>query len=135
MINGNANNSGLKIDFKSVLNAVAQLDTNSLHDFTNEVVKIFLGRMPEQQEKEWPLIYQIYTLVPPNVQSRYEELVPKLENSTITDEERQEFLLLNDKMEEYSADRLELLMDLATLRKVSVQEVMQQLGLQNKPYV
>lgn len=120
MINGNANNSGLKIDFKSILDAVAQLDTSSLHGFTNEVIKIFLGRMPEQQEKEWSLIYQIYTLAPPNLHSRYDELVPKLENSTITEEERQEFLLLNDKMEQYSADRLVLLMALAKLWEVGV---------------
>lgn len=134
MISSNINDSGLKIDVKSVLDAVAQLDTSNLHRFTNEVVKIFLGRMPEQ-EKEWPLIYQIYTLIPPNLQSRYDELVPKLENSTITAKEREEFLILNEQMEQYSVDRLQLLMDLAALRQVSVPEVMSQLGLQTTPYV
>lgn len=136
MVNSNINNSGLKIDLKIILEAITQLDTSSLHGFTNEVIKIFLGRIPNQeQEKEWSLIYQIYTLVPPNVQARYDELTPKLENSTLTDDERQEFLALNEQMEFYSAERLQLLMDLAKVRKVSVQEVMQQLGLQKPAYV
>lgn len=51
MTSHHINNSGLKIDFKSVLDAVIQLDNSSLHGFTNEVVKLFLGRMPEHSPK------------------------------------------------------------------------------------
>lgn len=65
----------------------------------------------------------------------YDELSPKLEQETLSDKEREEFLELNDKMENYSAERLKLLLQLAGIREISLPQVMEQLGLQKPTYV
>ena len=124
------NNSSITIDLNSILGELANLDTSNLHGFTNEVVKLLLGRISDQRkEKEWSLIYQIYTVIPPDTYSRYHDLVPKLEAEELSEPERSEFLALHEKMEAYSAERLKLLSELASIRKVSLKEVMEQLGL------
>lgn len=124
------NNSSITIDLNAILGGLTHLDTSSLHGFANEVVKMLLGRIPDhRQEKEWSLIYQIYTVVPPDTHSRYHDLVPKLETEELTESERKEFLALHEQMESYSAERLKLLSELATIREIPLKTVMQQLGL------
>lgn len=81
------------------------------------------------------LIYKINALTSLHLQHRYDELTLLLKDNTINEEERQEFIKLNEQMEQYSADRLRLLMHLAKLRKLTVLEVMTQLGLQKPVYV
>lgn len=129
------NDRGINLSTSSILEAVAQMDAIGLHHFTNEVVKIFLGRNTDKQDRELPLLYQIYTIVPPHLKSRYNELSTLLQQETISPEERVEFLELNDQMEKYSAERLQLLMKLAKMREVSVAELMTQLGIQKPKYV
>ena len=124
------NNSSITIDLNAILGGLTHLDTSSLHGFTNEVVKMLMRRIPDHKlEKEWSLIYQIYTIVPPDTHSRYHELVPKLEAEELSDSEREEFLALHEKMESYSAERLKLLSELASIRDISLKIAMQQLGL------
>jgi len=134
-MDNNKNNHAINIDFSVLLGAIAQLDTNSLHLFSKEVTKLLLKRIPKkQQEREWSLIYQIYTIVPPNIQQEYDELIVKLEDGTLSDKEREVFLSLNDQIEQFSADRLTLLIELAKVRGVTVKEVMIQLGIQKPVY-
>jgi len=125
-------NTGIQIDLKSVLQGIALLDTNNLRVFADEVIQLVLKRTANDKEaKEWAIIYQIYTLIPQDKKARYDELVPKLEAEELSTDERQEFMELNEEMENFSVERLKLLIELAKIRKTSVPTVMLQLGLQN----
>lgn len=124
-------NTGIQIDLKSVLQGIALLDTNNLRVFADEVVQLVLKRTANDKEaKEWAIIYQIYTLIPQHKKARYDELVPKLEAEELSTIERQEFMRLNEEMENFSVERLKLLIELAKIRKTSIPTIMLQLGLQ-----
>ena len=53
----------------------------------------------------------------------------KLPSENFTPDEREEFITLNDKMEERSAERLLALVELAELRQTTVEELANQLGI------
>lgn len=64
---------------------------------------------------------------------RYKSLSEKLPSENFTPEERQEFISLNDLMEERASERLLALLELAELRQISVEELRKQLGISSAP--
>jgi hypothetical protein len=57
----------------------------------------------------------------------------KLHEETITPAEREEFLQLTDQIEQADAERLRHLIALAQVRQVSVDTLMDQLGIRRPP--
>ncbi len=78
---------------------------------------------------EIALLQAIYQGVPIAIQQRYDELRECLHEETLTTDEHQELLQLVDVVEQCEVDRLETLIQLAKLRNVSLDELMQQLNL------
>ncbi len=126
-------NTAVQIDLKSILQGIALLDTNNLRLFGNEVLQLVLRRTADdEQVKELGLVYQIYTLIPQETKLRYDELVAKLEREELNSKEHQEYVDLNEQMENFSVERLKLLIELAEIRQTTVPNVMLQLGLQKR---
>lgn len=65
---------------------------------------------------------------------RYYTLIEKREAEILTEAEYQELLALTDKIEIANADRIENLILLSKLRKVSVEELMEELGIRPQVY-
>ncbi|WP_309714393.1 hypothetical protein [Armatimonas sp.] len=65
---------------------------------------------------------------------RYRALVAKLEDETLTQDERQEFLTLTQKSEAWNVRRLELLEALAQKRGMHFPELMKALEIQHHPH-
>jgi hypothetical protein len=63
-----------------------------------------------------------------------EELTNKMEFESITDEEHAELLCLSDETEKLAVERLRAVIDLAKYRKVSVDELMEQLLMEPGKY-
>ena len=82
---------------------------------------------------ETALLQAIYQGVPIAIQQRYDELRECLHEETLTTEEHQELLRLVDVVEQCEVDRLEKLIQLAKLRNVSLDELMQLLNLKRLP--
>ncbi|MGB0931268.1 MAG: hypothetical protein ACPGVB_10855 [Chitinophagales bacterium] len=80
---------------------------------------------------EKTILHQIQYLIPQSIQLRYDELVAKLEVEQLNIEEHQEYVQLNEQMENFSVKRLELLIELAKIWQTTVPDVMLQLGIQN----
>lgn len=124
-------NTAVQIDLKSILQGISLLDTDNLRLFADEVVQLVLKRTAnEEQAKEWSIVYQIHTLIPQRIKHRYDELVVKNERQVLNAEEHQEYLQLNEQMENFSVERLKLLIELAEIRQTTVPHIMLQLGLQ-----
>ncbi len=124
-------NSAVQIDLKSILQGIALLDTSNLRLFGNEVLQLVLRRTAnDEQVREMGLVYQIYTLIPQEIKIRYDELLTKLETDDLDAKEHQEYVELNEQMENFSVERLKLLIELAEIRQTTVPNVMLQLGLQ-----
>jgi hypothetical protein len=103
-----------EMNLDQVLNGVAQLDTETLEEFLQQVSH---------------LLARISHPLPPAIQARYRELNAKLHDEIITEAEHQEFLRLVDEVELADARRLQRLIELAQLRGVSLDTLMEQLGL------
>jgi DNA-directed RNA polymerase subunit F len=75
------------------------------------------------------LLQKIAETLPTTIQQRYNELRAKLQAETLTPEEHQELLDLINIVEQFDADRLQHLVDLANLRQISLPELLNQLKI------
>ncbi len=113
-----------------LLEAAAQLNKRELDRFASEVLALRARRRaPALSRSEAELLLKINQAISPEKHKRFRELVNKRRAESLTAEEQQELLLLGDEMERLEAERLKLLTELATLRGMSLREVMDDLGI------
>ena len=85
--------------------------------------------VPHLTPEETALFLRINGHLSLEQQSRYDELCAKREAETLTPEEHKELLHIIDAITTLWTDRLQALLDLAQLRRVSPQQLMQQLAI------
>jgi len=83
----------------------------------------------QREEEELLRVIKENSQLPPEKQKRFNRLRRKLQNETITEKEREELLAMWQELERRNIVRLEALIKLAQKRKVSVRELMEQLGI------
>ena len=66
---------------------------------------------------------------------RYHELVPKLENRTMSDEEKNEFGILTAEDELMRSQRLKYMIELAKLREIPFLEIKKEFSFKAEEYV
>lgn len=119
-----------QIDFNEVLNGIAQLPPQELEQFTEKVLALRAKRhAPSLSKNETRLLKKINQGVKPEFRNRYTELNAKLQDKTLTSQEQQEFIALTDQIELADAERMRSLVELAQLRQISVDTLMETLGL------
>jgi adenylate kinase family enzyme len=79
-------------------------------------------------ERETELLKAINESIPTKLQVSYESLMLKLNNESISDDEHKDLLKLVAKMEAKKGKKVEYMMELAQLRKISLKELVQQLN-------
>lgn len=127
--------SEVKIDLDKVLDGMAQLELTELERVAFHVNSLVARRKaPSLPRREAELLQQINDGLPATVRERYKVLHEKLLDETITPEEHQEFGALVDQIEQVDAERLQHLIELAQLRNVSLDTLMEQLGIQRSRY-
>ena len=127
--------SQVELDFDEVLKGVERLETKELEQFLTQVMAIRAQRRaPSLPQEEAELLQKINQGVPPKVRSRYDELHEKLLDESLTPDEQQEFIGISDQIEFADAERLKHLVLLAQLRNVTVDKLMDQLGLRRRVY-
>jgi hypothetical protein len=126
--------SQIEIDLDEVLKSVAQLEPNELEQVVNQLIAIQARRRAVSlSTTETDLLQQINQGLPPTIRPRYEELNAKLHEETITPAEHEELLQLSDQIEQADAERLQHLIALAQLRQVSIDTLMDQIGIRRLP--
>ena len=83
---------------------------------------------------ETELLQQINRGLPADIRQRYDALNAKLHDETITPQEHAELLALIDRVELADAERMQRLIALARLRGVSVDTLIEQLGIRRTTY-
>jgi hypothetical protein len=122
--------SAINIELDQLLDGVAQLETTDLEKFVEQVALILAQRKATRlHQSESDLLEQISQGIADSTQQRYVELSTKLRDQTITPDEHQEFLALIDIIEQADANRLQHLVELSRLRQVSLDDLMNQLGI------
>lgn len=110
---------------ESLLEIVKRLPDNELERF---LAKLDEWRASREEEELLRVIKENSQLTPEK-QKRFNRLRRKLQNETITEKERHELLAMWEELERRNIVRLEALIKLAQKRKVSVRELMAQLGI------
>ena len=121
---------------EDLLQAVEQLDTPELEEFTQHVLLLQAQRHTSLSgTTEEELLERINKKVDESFQKRYKKLIAKRQAEILTQQELSELLSMTDKMEAYGVTRLEALLQLASLRGTSLDLIMKELNIQAIAYV
>ncbi len=116
--------------------AVNQLNSSDLDRLLQQVVILRAHRKANVQTlEEAQLLHKINQGIDPELRFKYQTLRAKLEAETLTDAEYNTLIQLSNQIEQFGAQRLEALANLAQLRQVSLSELMETLGIQPVTYV
>jgi hypothetical protein len=89
---------------------------------------------PHLSQAETALLLQINEGISAETQQRFDELVAKRQAGTITPEELAELIQLTDQSEQRDAQRVAALEALAHLRRMTLADLMDSLGISPPPY-
>lgn len=113
-----------------ILQNIVRLNTESIEQLKADLETILAERKQEVQRKtEKGLIQTIHQYTNSETYDRYKTLSNQLRAENITEAEHQELLALTQIVEGENVERLEHLMTLAKIRKMSLRGVMEALGL------
>ncbi len=120
--------NGAQLGIEDLLKVIQNFDNQSLSKFAVEVNQLVSKRNNNAPiKREADLLKQIKTAIPISIKKRQKQLYDMLHQGTITPKERDELLLLNDKLEEKAAERIHLMGELAVLKGIPIQELAAQL--------
>lgn len=114
-----------------LITAATQLNETDLDKRYQQIVALRTQRkahmlMPSVESQ---LLDKINQGVPIEFRSQYDALRAKLKADTIAEEEHEQLIELSKRIEQFSADRLAAMVNLAQLRQVSLAELMESLGI------
>jgi C4-dicarboxylate-specific signal transduction histidine kinase len=113
-----------------LLRAVNQMEPGELEEFVSRVLALRASRRARVLSvEETALLQRINQGLPPEVMSRYTDLIARRQARQLTPEEHQELIDLSDRAERLGADRVAALGELAQLRQVSLDQLMKELDI------
>jgi hypothetical protein len=113
-----------------ILNGISELETKDLEKFMQKIGHLIARRkVAYLPERESQLLMKINKAIPIALQSRYEYLLTRNREEIITPLEHEELLKIIEKVEVKNAERLENLIELSRIRRVSLDVLMRQLHL------
>lgn len=117
----------------NLLKAAGRLSQPEFEKFVYRIIKLRARRQVKcLSYPEDELMLKINQGLEPGIQSRYDELIAKRRSeSPLTKEEYRELLRLTDLSEELEARRVGYLAELARHRKMSITDLMENLGIQS----
>jgi hypothetical protein len=125
----------IQIETEQLLNAALQMPQEEFEQFLAKLLSIKAReRAPVLSERESELLLKINEGLSPTDAKRMKELIAKRQSYTITEAELQELIHLTDEAERLNVERLKHLIELAHLRNVTLDQLMDQLGLRPEPY-
>jgi len=120
---------------EELLKAAAQLSTRELEHFVARILALRAQRAaPSLAKEEARLLGKINRGLPPTDQRRYDELTAKRKAEALSSEEHRELLDMIDRIEQADAERVRALASLAQLRDVSLEALMDDLGIHAPAY-
>ena len=120
-----------EIDINNVVQRFSKLNVSELEllvSHFNTLIATKKAKSKNQHIKEvTKLIHQ--SVISNDKLIRYKELVEKLENLTMSEEEKQEFRLLTEEDEKMQNQRIAYMIELAQLRQIPFTQLMSEMGL------
>jgi uncharacterized ubiquitin-like protein YukD len=120
-----------QLPFEQLIQTVEQLDASELEQLIDQAIRVQNKRKTLSLPKDQSLLLQqIAQCIPNQLQERYDLLISKRQDNSLTDEEYQELINLGEHIEAIDVKRLENLTKLATLRQMSLNSVIEEFQLQ-----
>lgn len=124
------------MSLEELIQAANQLDEVDLDRLLQQVIILRAHRKANVLPlEEAQLLHKINQAIDPELRLKYQTLRAKLEAETLTDAEYNTLIQLSNQIEQFGAQRLEALANLAQLRQVSLSALMETLGIQPVTYV
>lgn len=121
---------------EKLVQAAERLPLTELTDLVHDLLRLQARRQaPVLSQQETELLQQINQGLAPEEQRRYEALIEKRLAETLAPAELQEFMQLNQTIEQLNVARLKNLVALAQLRQVTLSQLMADLGIVEPTYV
>lgn len=122
------NVQALKLELiKSIADTQNEQLLTDIQDILN--TKLTSKKQNALTRRESELLLKINEGLPESVQNRYTALLSKSAQEMLTEREQEELVLLIPEVEKKSAERLEYLIQLATIWNISLDETMARLGI------
>ena len=113
-----------------LVQAAEQLSETELRQFTAQMLALSAKRTaPSVTQEEAELLLHINSRLLEDVRRRYDELIAKRDAETLSNEEHTELLRLTKHVEAFDVARVAALSKLASLRGVTLSELMHQLEI------
>ena len=123
---------GMNSSLSALFHEAERLDNRSLDTLIANIISLRVQReTPDYQRTEAFLLKKINKSLSIDQIERFKVLNQKRLDETISSEEYSELLVLLDKIEKLNVNRLKHLTSLALLRRVTVRDLMKQLGISN----
>jgi hypothetical protein len=120
-----------QLPFEQLIQTVEQLDASELEQLIAQAIRVQTKRKTLSLPKDQSLLLQQIThCIPNQLQERYDLLISKRQDNTLTDEDYQELINLGEHIEAIDVKRLENLTKLAKLRQTSLNSVIEEFKLQ-----
>lgn len=114
-----------------LVKAAEQLPQIDLENLTAQVLTLKARRAaPELSKNEAELLRNINRGMPDELQNRYRKLIAGRRSETLTESEHAELLHLTNQVEKYDTERLKYLTELARIQKISLTELLDELGIE-----
>lgn len=121
---------GISIGFEEIIKGVQQLDNSSLAQFASEINHLVSKRNAKTYDlKETELLKKIKASIPASVKRRQKQLYEKMQEGALSTIEKDELVLLNNMIEEKTAERILFMGELAKQRNISIQQLATQLEI------
>ena len=125
----------IQVDPEQLLQAALQMPRAELEQFVARLLALKIRQdTPHLSQAESALLLNINQGMPAATHQRLDALIAKRQAHTLTRGEHQELLQVTEQIEQRDAERLQHLIELAALRHVTLDALMQQLGLQPAPH-
>lgn len=122
--------------YHRLLNTVEQLNSLELQQFLLQVLVLQAQhQVSGGVYREVELLLKIHQDLPSGLQSRYQELLTKRQAETLTPTEYAELLQCTEQVEQWEAQRVEYLTELARWRRISLDQLLQELNFPSPAYV
>ncbi len=120
----------------NIYQSLSILNVIELDQVMQEIILLRRKKLPTVlTQNETELLRKINSGAPSVIQKRYNFLVKKRNNESLNESEYQELLELTSYMENLGVKRLEYLLELARLKNLSLDDIIEQLQLKPKLYV
>ena len=119
-----------EIDIESVMQGMGKLNNSELENILSRIsIMLAQKKAPNLPKQEAKLLLEINQSLDEALLQRYSCLNQLMQENKLSEEEHQELMQLIDEVELADAKRLKAIVELASLRAITVDELMKQLNI------